>query len=650
MTAPLPPVPDPLPPTPQSVDAPSSDVPADAGHPLATTSVIAPMPSWADAWRAVFREGLEIAGFERAPEAPVERWIGQREIAWTDPATGAPRLSHPRVAVDLLPGFPFQKPIVRPLDDAPGSLHRSWEYGGSALCLWVDNQFGWRPWSTPTDVLGRADQWYRYAFEDSWPADQRAPDRHLIFTQAAKPRLMVTGEDWPPPSGPSGRFGVWAHTEQAMLAGGPSARIDAPHASAPPTRERLFFSTAPSGAPGDRGYWFRLPEAPPSIQTLAELFALIERLQRRADGVVMRELRAIESVRLRAEQAKLFVALGYTDPDHGEHWVFLVADRGKHARNWCSPSALAQTPIEAIAAAPATPEALLRRTGRSAAAVANKQVLIFGAGALGGSVAMWLAKAGVPHLRLVDSDILRPGNVVRHVARHFSLGETKSHATRWEILQHAPDCVIDPLRESWDVARIADRVSRADVVIDATAVPAFALLLNDVCVAARRPLIQGAVFHGGRVGRVRVMRPGEDACLLCYENGYLPHDETYPRIPEDPTPLFYESGCNVPTVDATAMDTDLTANVMARAAMRLLRHSQGAQNHAVIVVDPVPASAPPFDAEGTTWTVWPPRAACEACAGAQHEHAQREHARSEHVRSDTAPGDHVAGDAGSHVV
>ena len=43
---------------------------------------------------------------------------------------------------------------------------------------------------------------------------------------------------------------------------------------------------------------------------------------------------------------------------------------------------------------------------------------VFGCGAIGSNVACRLAEAGTGMLRLVDADIMRPGNIVRHAASY----------------------------------------------------------------------------------------------------------------------------------------------------------------------------------------------------------------------------------------
>jgi hypothetical protein len=173
--------------------------------------------------------------------------------------------------------------------------------------------------------------------------------------------------------------------------------------------------------------------------------------------------------------------------------------------------------------------------------------------------------------------------------------------------------------ETWNRAELLAIISRADVIVDATAVPSFGLLVSELCLQARRPLVAAAAFRRARLGRVRVTRPFLDACGLCYEGGYVPLDATYPIIPVGPEGEFVESGCGVSTVEATAMDVDASANVAARAVLHLLRELHeghvpaDAPNHALVVNERVEGVEGLLATPGIHWSRWPRRGACEAC-------------------------------------
>lgn len=349
------------------------------------------------------------------------------------------------------------------------------------------------------------------------------------------------------------------------------------------------------------------------------LFAFLDIVRERARGGTVNELRAVLGDRVPPGQERIFFAIGYPDDVGEEHWVFLHANLSDHRRNWRTAAALEATTVYGMEAAPATREAILRRTGHTAAMLQGRRVAVFGAGALGGSIALWLAKAGMPTLDIIDSDRMRPGNVVRHVAGLSSIARLKTTGVLIEILDHVPDCDVHSHLETWNRTELHAIISQADVIVDATAVPAFGLLLNEPCLEARRPLVAAATFRRARLGRVRVTRPFLDACGLCYEGGYVPSDATYPTIPAGDEGEFVESGCGVSTVEATALDVDAPANVAARAVLHLLRELhdgrllRDAPNHALIVNEPVDAVDGVLAIPGIHWSRWPRLPGCEAC-------------------------------------
>ena len=71
-----------------------------------------------------------------------------------------------------------------------------------------------------------------------------------------------------------------------------------------------------------------------------------------------------------------------------------------------------------------------------------------GQGALGGYAAAALAESGVGFIDLVDSDVLLPGNIVRHVAARDQVGMVKVQAVRQVIESHAPWTTVTEFQEA----------------------------------------------------------------------------------------------------------------------------------------------------------------------------------------------------------
>jgi len=361
------------------------------------------------------------------------------------------------------------------------------------------------------------------------------------------------------------------------------------------------------------GAWLRLDKEPEPRKTLGGLLAEVDRVNQQEPGWAVNQCRMLIGAGPKSSRNPL-LALGYPDKSTGrEAWLFLEigVNPDKSLPNWKDSKTIAHTPITAFETVEVGRAALMRRVGPVASAVAGKRVVVFGVGALGGTVAMLLAKSGVEKLKLMDGDRLRPGNAVRHVAGIMVAGYSKTITTLGAIQQHVPDCDVAVGREEWDPLRLVEIVREGDVVVDTTAYEPFSLLLNEVCLRERRPLVHAVTMRRAAIGRVRVVRPGRDACLVCYRN-YV-GTPACPLIPIGSDDEFFEEGCGVPTVEAPAVDVECTANWTARTVLWLLREVLGPRNHCLVVNDILPDVAGLLAEIGIHWATFPPVSGCGAC-------------------------------------
>lgn len=566
--------------------------------------------------RERFRSGLAAAGFVPTGEAP-EAWEGEVRWEWGrngDGPSSPAGIAVQNVRITFGPGFPFQRPAVVPVGDAVGleaARHRAPLEAGGALCLYPERSRGWMPWYTAEELLERVREWLSRHSRDAWPAEDRPPDLHLYFP-AGRRLLMLTGNDWPPPAGQSGRFGVWGASPVAAIAGVPRTGVEEPPSKG---TERIFESLGISGAPRDLvGIWFRLNAEPRPRPLLGEMLAEIDLQAGTASGWAARQLRGLIGERIRGKGAYLIFAVGYPDHEGAEQWLFLRAflkpSKGNKRRLWQDIGAVN---VAAYETAPAGPDALARRTVHTARLLAGRSVLVFGAGAVGSSIAMLLAKAGVSSLTIVDSDRLRPGNVVRHAAGLPFVGMPKSLAVQAVVRQHAPGCTVHLAEETWEPVALGRLVGRSDVVVDATANEAFSLLLNEVCQREERPAIYVTTYRRASVGRVRVVRPRQDACPVCYLDGYAEMPD-YPLVPLGDEGAFVEGGCGDPTVEASAVDVEAIANIAARSTLRLLQDRHRPEGECLLVNDPLEEGHPLLSRLGTHWNRREPIPGCGACS------------------------------------
>jgi molybdopterin/thiamine biosynthesis adenylyltransferase len=470
------------------------------------------------------------------------------------------------------------------------------------------------PSTSAPDLYARMKRWFVHYHQDDWGAEDRPPDLHLYFPRGMDHTLMLVSDDWAPPAGvPAGRFGVWQEGRHRAFAGAPAAGenpIPKDHS------DRVLPPLAiDSQRRSYRGVWFRLTREPQPQRYLGKMLHEIDGATGQPEGWALRLLIGLYGRRVEDMTAPAILALGYPGPGGQEVWLFLRAKlvgppgaRGK----WTKAEYLDSAPVESYETAPADQVALMRRTGHIAGLLTGRRVAIFGQGALGSSIALLLAKTGVQRLLLVDYDLLRPGNVVRHSAGLGAVGLPKTAASRLTILEHAPDCQVEEAPATWEPDELARRVQGVDVVVDATANLAFSLLLNEICLGVGRPAIYAATYRRGAIGRVRIIRPGLDACLVCHEVGYADAAD-YPEIPRAAEGEFVEVGCGIPTVEASAIDIETTANWTARAALWLLQDKLTG-NLCLVVNDVLPELAPRWQQVGVHWSAWPPLGSCLVCA------------------------------------
>ena len=151
-------------------------------------------------------------------------------------------------------------------------------------------------------------------------------------------------------------------------------------------------------------------------------------------------------------------------------------------------------------------------------------VLIVGAGGLGSPAALYLAAAGVGRLVLVDDDQVDLTNLQRQIMHTTArVGQPKVESARAALLQINPEIEVVALRERLDDARLAALVPQVSVVLDCSDNFATRHAVNRACVAARVPLVSGAVIRFDGQVSVFDARRADSPCYSCL----FPQDQAY---------------------------------------------------------------------------------------------------------------------------
>lgn len=202
----------------------------------------------------------------------------------------------------------------------------------------------------------------------------------------------------------------------------------------------------------------------------------------------------------------------------------------------------------------------------------GKRVAVFGVGSIGAPIALELARNGCAELRLLDPDIVEPGNSIRWPLGAAAWGRLKVDALAEHIAVHHPAVHVVPIAHLLGgVQRLTDddaleqALHGTDLVVDATASAGAGQLLWDRCHRRGLPLIKVAAtpsLGGGTVARY-VVGSGCPVCLL-----WAREDEEVPLPPgmEDTDSLVQPPGCS----ERTFVGADYDLQELSLQAMRLV--------------------------------------------------------------------------------
>ncbi len=146
--------------------------------------------------------------------------------------------------------------------------------------------------------------------------------------------------------------------------------------------------------------------------------------------------------------------------------------------------------------------------------LSGKSALLIGAGGLGGPAALAMAAAGVGRLVLLDEDEVETSNLNRQpLYGEADLGRRKAAAAAERIGLLHPSVRVEGRDLRFGPEDAEDLVRGCDVVLDASDNFATRFLANDVAMAARRPLVHGAVLRF--TAQFLTVMPGKTGCLRC---------------------------------------------------------------------------------------------------------------------------------------
>lgn len=431
------------------------------------------------------------------------------------------------------------------------------------VCLWQEGDYAPDDWVTVEGLFSSIERWCGQA-KDGWENNDLGEDALLNFT----PKIaVVTTFDWDELAVRKGTWGDFHGLRHAD-----TSRIEIL-----PGRQQSRGQL--------RGSWFHAGELAVPPRNLDEVLAKLPRPQRKG---LKRELD-------KRKLAGLFSASGGVDlilfcwDRQGKPNLLVIACEGTGDE------------VKAIAMQPGPIDerSLILRAGPDSKVLRRYKAVLFGAGALGGHCATLLAESGIGSLDVIDPDLLIPGNVVRHVAGHKHVGNYKTRAVKEIIEEHAPWTEVECFESSSRTpAETLKRISGADIVIDTTGSDSLIASLALMTEKAEKPLVSGALYRGGFIGRVRRQVPLLDTSLFERRDCLT----RYPRIPEPEDQdaakeiAVPQLGCSAPVHNAPPSSVVACASLISQVSIDVLTERFRFSDEVVDVYRAI--AEPPFDQEG----------------------------------------------------
>jgi molybdopterin-synthase adenylyltransferase len=147
----------------------------------------------------------------------------------------------------------------------------------------------------------------------------------------------------------------------------------------------------------------------------------------------------------------------------------------------------------------------------------KSHVLLIGAGGIGCPAIQYLAAAGVGSMSAVDDDVVSLSNLQRQVLYgEAQIGEDKVDAAALAVSRLNSDVKFHAIKQRIDRGTGTEILTGVDVVIDGSDNFATRLIVNDLCLAAKVPLISAAIgqFHG-QIGTFAGWLP-DAPCYRCF--------------------------------------------------------------------------------------------------------------------------------------
>jgi len=152
----------------------------------------------------------------------------------------------------------------------------------------------------------------------------------------------------------------------------------------------------------------------------------------------------------------------------------------------------------------------------------NSAVLISRIGGVGGTVAYYLAAAGVGKLLLAHAGAIKPSDLNRQILMTTpSLGTSRVDSAAGRLRELNPHVEIETVGENISDENADRLVGSVDLVVDAAPLFAERHAMNRAAVRLKKPLVEAGMYDYD--GQLTTVIPGQTPCLACL----WPNDPTH---------------------------------------------------------------------------------------------------------------------------
>ncbi len=167
----------------------------------------------------------------------------------------------------------------------------------------------------------------------------------------------------------------------------------------------------------------------------------------------------------------------------------------------------------------------------------TRRICIIGLGSLGSKIADELARNGIKHFYLFDSDVLKPENVLRNQEFLGSVGYPKAkvyddHLKKINPLIDVESFFGSPLHPQFR-SQFLEILKTSHLVICAIDSEEDEIQIQKLCIQSNTPAIYSICLDSGHYGRIYRVIPGVTACAECIRIQSQKDPSTFPSLIQD---------------------------------------------------------------------------------------------------------------------